>query len=136
MAEIDVPDYYGLAADNYDYVLQMVTDLQTALQQIHDSRETPSSSLASLIQNGNEKLQDPSTHDALATVAAIYGMDTNDFFSPAVMQLHTRHGVLNRLLSLFSGAYHLPKNSPLIDRMHQLFTKVEEKTKPKESSTS
>ena len=128
MPELDVPDYYRLAAENLDYVLGLGEQLSDALLK-------PENVIGILGAINNEKRSErlkgllcrSEYHDALAVMASAHGMEEDDWFNEVVLELQNRHKVRNQCGHIFESVAFLRRELELAKKIVELLEKFKSK---------
>ena len=125
MPIIDVPDYYRLAAENYDnaermcrQAVELLSDEGNLYPNLSDDKDVPG--IQRLVQ---QKLEEPVSQDVIALIGFVSVLDDDDILSPAVVVLCRRHDVRNQMLGLVSPLYLCHDEIPLKKMMNNLIEK-------------
>lgn len=129
MYEIDVYRYYGLAADNFQYVLELGQKLLEALRDPSNFQEPYRSGtlLSEIRADLDVLLRDPEVHDAMAVFAAVHGLGAEETFSPVVLELQNRHFVRNKFGRLFRATNFLTSEAEIGKEIARLREKMKER---------
>ena len=101
MPQIQLDEYYGLSADNFDDAKQLIRAIEDELPEEGRTHRAIRTCL-----DTNE------FDDAIAFMALAMGAKEGDVLSDVVQSFHERHRVRNELNGICDAAQCLTKNSP------------------------